>query len=328
MRGDVVDQPQRTVTQNSVIEVVAYAGVAAGLVATLIAVEQAEGFGDVGNLLVALAIAVVLVGAGLAIPQASIDAFRRMHSVLWLAATLAWGIAVEQFLSGVLELDEGDVRSILTGIITSAGAAILWLRLRRSLQLIALYLTVLGTLIALIDVTAGDFEPADPNVTAIVLWLFGVGWAVASDRGALHPLRTGLVLGTLTAIIAPYAIATPRFDLSQTTITLAAVWSFATSALALGFGALRGDRAIQGIGIAGVIVGAAVIVGNNVSDSETATIVALVVGLALLGGALLAIRGAWPGERPPGWTTSPSPPSPPPSPPGPPPRPPAPPPAP
>ena len=132
----------------------------------------------------------------------------------------------------------------------------------------------------------------------------------------LHPLRTGLVLGTLTAIIAPYGIAVPTgFESpSETTITMAAVWSFATAAVALAFGTVRGDRAVQGIAIAGIIVGAGVIVGNNVTESDAATIVALLVGLALLGAALVAIRGARPSSRPPAWAP-PSPPAPPPPPP-------------
>ena len=312
-----MDQPQRTVRQNAVIELVAYAGAAAALVATLIAVEQAEGLGEIGNLVVALAITAVLVGVGLAIPQDSPDAFRRMHSVLWFAATIAWGITVDEFLSSVVELDpQGDVRGILIGILTTAGAAILWLRLRRSLQLIALFGTSVGTLSALIELIAEGFQPVDPTVTAVVFWVFGVAWGLASDRAMLHPLRTGLVLGTLTAIIAPYGIAVPTgFESpSETTITMAAVWSFATAAVALAFGTVRGDRAVQGIAIAGIIVGAGVIVGNNVTESDAATIVALLVGLALLGAALVAIRGARPSSRPPAWAP-PSPPAPPPPPP-------------
>jgi hypothetical protein len=47
----------------------------------------------------------------------------------------------------VVELDpQGDVGGILIGIVTTAGVAILWLRLRRSLQLIALFGTTVGTL--------------------------------------------------------------------------------------------------------------------------------------------------------------------------------------
>lgn len=312
-----MEQADRSVAQNVLVEIAAYSGAAAGLVATLIAVEQAEGLGDVGNLVVALVITAVLVAAGLAIPQTAVDAFRRMHSVLWLAATFAWGVAVDQFLAGVVDFNPGgEVRPIVSGIVTAAGAAILWTRLGRSLQLIALFGTVLVTLVTIIDATASEFGPPDPTLTAVVLWVFGAAWTLAADRGLLRPTRTGLVLGTLTAILAPYALATPRFDLSQTTITVAAVWSFATAALALAFGSVRGDRAAQGIGIAGVIVGAAVIVGNNVSDSDAAQIVALVVGLALLGGALLAIRGSFPEARPaagvrPGPPSPPGPPAPP-----------------
>lgn len=88
---------------------------------------------------------------------------------------------------------------------------------------------------ALIELTANGFEPADPTATAIVSWVWcSAAWGLASDRAMLGPLRTGLVLGTLTAVIAPYGIAVPTGleILSETTITIAAVWSFATSALA------------------------------------------------------------------------------------------------
>jgi peptidoglycan/LPS O-acetylase OafA/YrhL len=166
--------------------------------------------------------------------------------------------------------------------------------LRRSLQLIALFGTTVGTLSALIELTAQGFQPADPTTTATVFWVFGVAWGLASDRAMLRPVRAGMVLGTLTAVIAPYGIAAPTgFEIpSETTITVAAVWSFATSALVLAFGTVRGDRAVQGIAIVGVIIGTGVIVGNNFTESDAATIVALVVGLALLGTALVAIRSA------------------------------------
>ena len=171
-----------------------------------------------------------------------------------------------------------------------------------------------GTLSALIELTANGFEPADPTATAIVFWVFGVAWGLASDRAMLGPLRTGLVLGTLTAVIAPYGIAVPTgLEIpSETTITIAAVWSFATSALALAFGTIRGDRAIQGIAIAGVIIGTGVIVGNNLTDSDAATVVVLVVGLALLGAALVAIRSARGSSGPPASAPPSAPPPPPP----------------
>ena len=121
---------------------------------------------------------------------------------------------------------------------------------------------------------------------------------------------------SISVRFAPYGIAVPTgFDIaSETTITVAAVWSFATSALALAFGTVRGDRAVQGIAIVGVIIGTGVIVGNNFTESDAATIVALVVGLALLGTALMAIRAARASSRPADWVPpSTSPPPPPPS---------------
>jgi hypothetical protein len=68
-----VDESGRTVTMSALIELLGYAGAAAALVATLIAVEQADGMGDVGGLLVGLAITAVLIGVGLAIPPDSPD---------------------------------------------------------------------------------------------------------------------------------------------------------------------------------------------------------------------------------------------------------------
>ena len=114
--------------------------------------------------------------------------------------------------------------------------------------------------------------------------------------------------------MTPYGIAVPTgFEIpSETTITIAAVWSFATSALALAFGTIRGDRAIQGIAIAGVIIGTGVIVGNHLTESDAATIVVLVVGLALLGAALVAIRAARASSRPADWVPPSAPPPPPP----------------
>jgi hypothetical protein len=48
----------------------------------------------------------------------------------------------------------------------------------------------------------------------------------------------------------------------------------------------------RGIAIVGVMIGTGVIIENNFTESDAATIVAVVVGLALLGTALVAIPAA------------------------------------
>jgi hypothetical protein len=100
---------------------------------------------------------------------------------------------------------------------------------------------------------------------------------------------TAIVLGTLTAVTVPYGAASDMatFDGS---VAGTEIWAIATAVAVLWYGTYRNDRAVEGIGVAAVAVGVAVVVGDHLVDSEGASAVALVLGLALLGGSLLATR--------------------------------------
>jgi hypothetical protein len=51
----------------------------------------------------------------------------------------------------------------------------LWRSLRRALQLVALHLTLVGTLFGIVLASGDPFSGVEPGIFALVLWLFGVG---------------------------------------------------------------------------------------------------------------------------------------------------------
>ncbi|HET9250392.1 MAG TPA: hypothetical protein VFP13_10715 [Actinomycetota bacterium] len=40
----------------------------------------------------------------------------------------------------------------------------------------------------------------------MLTWLFGAAWMVLGARGVTRPARTALVLGTITVLLAPFAL--------------------------------------------------------------------------------------------------------------------------
>ena len=266
------------------------------MVATGLALLRTEGLGEVELLLVVLAVTAVLVIAGSLMASTGVDAFERLRSVLWFAAIGSWGIATEQFLN-VLELDtSSDARAVLSGVSSVVAATVLWVLLRRSFQLLALFFAALGAVIVVLGLTAGASDEPDPALVAAVVWVFGFGWTVMSDRSVLRPRVTGLVLGSLTVILAPFVLASTDpsgVGSDPGVVTAATAWSLTTSVLVLALGSMRRVRAAEGIGIAGILLSSALLIGLNFSSSDGAAIGALVIGVVLLGGATISVRWPW-----------------------------------
>ena len=261
-------------------EIVGYLGAAAGLTAASIALggSASPGVQVVFNLVTGVA----LLGAGLALGGGA-GAYARMRSVFWFLSVFLIAGMVSILLGPNLGLGAKTV-VVLTGLISAAYSFALWWMSRRSLQVLALILSLLVTVIALIfpDVT-GTFGPPSFTGVALVTWLFGGVVIAAGAFGVLTPRRTTLAVGSVIAVLGPL------FLVQGDTQILGEVLSLLTGVALLAAGAWFGELGMTGIGIAGILVASSAIVANHVREQGPA-IAVLVVGLVMVGVAIVLAR--------------------------------------
>jgi hypothetical protein len=280
-----------------VVQVAAYAGVAMGLVGTLTLVATTAEPSDTTLLLVAIAVTAVLFAAGIAISRHSVSSDQRLRSVLWFAALFGWGVVVEGFLV-VAEIDlAGRSRQLLSAALVAVVAVGLWVGLRRTLQLIGMFSSLFAVLSAAVFPQPDPFGQPDLLASALLSWLFGAAWMALGARGVIQPARPALVLGTITVLVSPVFLLVQGFS-SETTLTVVELWVLAGSVGCLVAGSWLADRAVQGLAIVGVLAGVAVLAGDQLAGSREGSIAAVVLGMALLAGAVIAIRGSRPPAAP------------------------------
>jgi len=271
------------------VQVAAYAGLAMGLVGTVALVATSVDPSDTTLLLVAIAVTTVLFAAGVAIIGEPISSNQRLRSVLWFAALLGWGVVVQAILV-VAEIDaQGRSRPLLAAALVVPAAVGLWLGLRKSLQLVGMVSALYAVLSAAVFPQPDPFGRPDLVATAVLTWVFGAAWIALGARGVIQPSRTALVLGTITVLVAPFALAVGG-QVSESTLTVVELWVLAGGVACLSVGSWLADRAVQGLAIVSVLVGVAVLSADLLGDSEGGQIVAVVLGIVLLAGAVVAIR--------------------------------------
>jgi hypothetical protein len=204
-----------------------------------------------------------------------------MRSVLWFGAAEAWTVGVTVLIGDIAGLD-GRGGAIVSSLLTLAIGAALWWQLRRSLQEIFLFLAILAVVVSLVFPESSFFGVPDLTGTAVLVWAFGCVWLFLATRRIVVPVRTGLVLGSIAAIVGPLVFTRTRIA--------GELLSLVTAAGLLVLGEWLGDRAVQGLGIAGLLLISAGVVVEHVGDSTGGAIAALVAGILLLALALFASR--------------------------------------
>ena len=153
-----------------------------------------------------------------------------------------------------------------------------------------------------------------PDLTgmAMLIWAFGGVWLFLAIRRIVGPVRTGMVLGSIAAIVGPLLFTRTR--------VAGELLSLATAGGLLVLGEWLGDRPVQGLGIAGLLLVSGGIVVEHAGDSTGGAIAALAAGILLLAAALF-VGGMGPRRPQGGASLPPAPPplagAPPPGPPGP-----------
>jgi hypothetical protein len=276
-QGAGARQTPSVVTMETAVEILGYLGAAVGVAATLAAAAQIQDLSEGGALAIALVVAAGLLVAGYLFGLRPPERGLRMRSVLWFGAAEAWTVAVTIFIGEIAGLD-GRGGAMVSSLLGVAIGAALWWQLRRSLQEVFLFLALLAVLVSLVFPDPSFFGIPDLTGMAMLIWAFGGVWLFLAIRRIVGPVRTGMVLGSVAAIVGPLLFTRTRIA--------GELLSLATAAGLLVLGEWLGDRAVQGLGIAGLLLVSGGIVVEHAGDSTGGAIAALVAGILLLAVAL------------------------------------------
>jgi len=297
--------PSLALGRESVIEIVAYAGAAGALTAAGIALGGSASTGV--QIAFDLITSAALFAAGWALSE-NVDIYARMRSIFWFLSVFGVIDLASTLFRDVFDLTTPRTVVGLTALVGVLYALVLWLLSRRSLQAIALVVSVYVVVLAAVFPSPDPLGSGVPDVTVLALVTLGLGLATvfAGLFGFVAPRKTTVALGSIAAIVGPLLFLANGHDV------LAEVLSLLVAVFLMGAGDVWEERVAAGLGIAGLLVVTAVLVSTNVTEQGVAILV-LVVGVVLLGGAILAARLAPPAvEAPPASSGEPPPPPPPP----------------
>jgi hypothetical protein len=296
-------EPRDLVPRPLLAEAVAYVGAPAAAAGAAIVLSRSS-LATSGRLLVAVLFVAVFLAVGFAVGDAGTMA--RLRSVMWFGAVLAWFALVQ-----VLVFDLADMTSragaFVASLLAAVGASAVWWLCRRSLQQIALYASAVA-IVAAAAFPTPSLSGFDTTTVGLLLWVLGLVWLGLGAASVLAPRRTALVLGAVTALLAPIYLLRQGTSLGGEAV------GFATALALLVAGDRLADRAVEGLAIVGLVSVSAAVVAEHLRDPGVLAVGALLVGLGLLAAAVLLARTA----GGPGVTrASTMPPGPPPPPPGP-----------
>lgn len=195
--------PSRAAGPSLVVEALGYLGAVVMLVGAGILVGMYWPEMTVAVRLVLIGVAaLVLVGAGFAVPERLGEAAGRLRAVLWAAGVVATG-----WFLGVLSVDALDRTDehalVIIGPGTAVVAAVLWWLRPTWLQQLALFVPlVIGTVGVTMELTSTDSWTG-----GFAVWAVAVVWAAVSWAGRLEPRATGVALGVLGAVFGSLTMA-------------------------------------------------------------------------------------------------------------------------
>ena len=275
---------RRTVTP-LVVEALGYLGGAIVTVAVMLI--GGRYWTDIGewsrlSLLAAAAVTSLLVGR---VASARWDEVgERLRSALWLvSASCVAGLLAVWGRSGA-DLGGTDL-TLLVVAGAAAYATGLFLLAPAVLQQVAM----MGLWAASAAALAAELADVDSG-PGFGMWIVGVLWVLLGELGALRPVRLARVMGALLALLGATMATSDRAD-------AAIVLALATVAAVVVLAVVRNDLAILGLGSLGAIQATMVAVDDWFPSSLAAPVALLVVGAALvLGAVFIAGRSHEDGE--------------------------------
>lgn len=280
----------------SLLEILGYCGIAAGLFGTFAALAETGGDPKTTVLLTSLVLAAVFLFAGALIGVDAPDRLARMRSVCWFASAVAFAT----FLGVAIEPSDKGGFALVTGLAALYGL-VLWALSPRTLQQLAFFTLAIATIVILVAFPEFSFMFGAPDTTGagLVLWLGGGGWFALGFLGLVRPPRPAMVIGMVTGLQGLSL-------LGQESAEAAALLILAGSAVCLILGGSRGDRAVTGIAVVGLLIGTFALLASLEVEGTGPGLITLFVGIVLLGIGVWTARTTGPGPRAPfGSLTSP-----------------------
>jgi hypothetical protein len=230
----------------------------------------------VARLAVLGGVAVALCVGGIALPERLGAPGRRLRSVLWLAALLAFA----GFLA-VLGDQALDLTTARTAELASAGSAVaaacLWWAHRGFLQQAATMAALMATAAALL----ADLADSADHVPGLGVWLVAGAWLGLGLTHRLGPTRAVLPASSAAMIVGSLMTLPTDAGFVLAIATVAAV-----VALAVG----TGDLVVLGIGAVGTLGVLPAAIAEWFPDSDAVPFVVLGTGLLLVGVAVWTAR--------------------------------------
>lgn len=273
-----------------VAEVLGYlGGVLAVVAGFVLGAESWDQLGRWGRAGVLVAVTGALLAAGWWLRGSEGRVLPRLASVLWLGAVAG--------LAGLLAvLLEGRSDDALADppLGVAAGALVLAVVLyaleRRVLQQVALFLTVVATMVAGGHRLGWSWE----TVEGYGFLVLGAAWLELGRRGLVGPRRTSEVLGSLALLTGPAVLDVEAVGPGDWGLWL----GLGLSVALIVAGSALARNVLLGIGAAGMVLFLGMVAGEYWSDLG-APLAILLVGLGLVAAAVLVarLRPSGPGRR-------------------------------
>lgn len=267
--------------QSRIAEALGYLGGALALVAVTVAVDQFWANLEVWGQAALLAVlTVMLLAGGWWIRDRSEPPIRRLASVLWFLSAAAFAAFVHSAVGDGADLDD-EVAVLVVAGATTVYSAFLWRVRPTALQHIALALSTAATLFAVLFLREGLISE---DFVGVALWGLGVVWLLLTWGGLLQPQRTGYALGALGALAGAQGLAVGDLDVWGNGLGLA------TAAVMILASVAVNSLVLLALGSVGAFVFVAGTVFRYFGDTLGVPIALFLVGLALVGAALLITR--------------------------------------
>ena len=270
------------------IEALGYLGGVIILTAIILVVSQFwEDFSVPVRLSTIGAVSVLLLLAGIVVPQSLGGPGIRLRSVLWLGATMGWAGLLAFTGDEYLDLTDERLGLFVAGL-TLPVAGILWFLHRQSLQHLAFIISLVAaaaTGAAMLPSPEGTVESS--SLPGAMAWGVGVAWFLLAWGGIVKPRALGLALGSIIAVFA--AMITMGGD-SGTEAWPGAALMLITLAALVTVAVLFRDFMLLVIAAIGALQGMPIAMSIFFPGVLWAALALLVIGAALIAAAIVIAR--------------------------------------
>jgi hypothetical protein len=225
------------------VEALGYLGGVLALAAGLLLVQLVwEDLATGVRLAIPLVASALLLLAGALVPTTKeyVEGMRRLRSILWLLAVVAWSAAFAVLGDQVLEADGED-----TGLLVGLGGLALALPLYYATHAAAQQLAVFGACMATAIAVGSRADWDEPTIIGLAGWLVAVTWFVVAERKLVTPPLVGRYLGALGMIFLVQVMGGAVVGQLLAVATLAALFAWAVRVDSVGLLAVASLGTLQ-----------------------------------------------------------------------------------